>query len=35
VQLSNLTNTSYEEIQGIAMPGRTVIGGVELVLRKK
>jgi len=35
LRLSNLTNTSYEEIQGVVMPGRTVIGGVELVLRKK
>jgi iron complex outermembrane recepter protein len=35
LRLSNLTNTSYEEIQGVAMPGRTLIAGVELVLRKK
>jgi iron complex outermembrane receptor protein len=35
VRLSNLSNTSYAEVQGVAMPGRTVIGGVELVLRKK
>jgi iron complex outermembrane recepter protein len=35
VRLSNLTNTSYEEVQGVVMPGRTLIGGVELVLRKK
>ena len=35
VQLSNLTNASYEEIQGVVMPGRTVIGGVEVVMRKK
>jgi len=34
VRLSNLTNTSYEEVQGVVMPGRTLIGGVELVLRK-
>jgi len=35
VQMSNLTSASYQEIPGVAMPGRTVIGGVELVLRKK
>jgi iron complex outermembrane receptor protein len=35
VRLSNLTNTSYEEVQSVVMPGRTLIGGVELVLRKK
>ena len=35
LRLSNLTNTSYYELQGIAMPGRTLIGGVELVLRKQ
>ena len=29
VQLANLTNTSYQEIPGVIMPGRTVIGGVE------
>jgi outer membrane cobalamin receptor len=35
LQLTNLTNTSYQEIQGIAMPGRAVIGGVELVVFSK
>jgi iron complex outermembrane receptor protein len=34
VQASNLTNTSYQTIPGVAMPGRTIIGGVELVIRK-
>jgi len=33
LQLANLTNTSYQEILGVAMPGRTVIGGIEWVLR--
>ncbi len=33
LQLSNLTNTQYQEILGISMPGRTVIGGIELVLK--
>jgi iron complex outermembrane receptor protein len=35
LQFANLTNTSYQEIPGVVMPGRTVTGGVELVLRKK
>ena len=35
LQMSNLTNTSYQEIQGVAMPGRTVMGGVELVVKRK
>lgn len=34
LQISNVTGTSYQEIQGVQMPGRTVIGGVELVLAK-
>jgi outer membrane cobalamin receptor len=32
LQLTNLTDTSYQEIEGVAMPGRAIIGGVELVL---
>lgn len=28
---ANLSNTRYQEIPGVAMPGRTVMGGVELV----
>jgi len=30
LQLTNLTDTSYQEIPGVVMPGRGVIGGVEL-----
>ena len=33
LQVSNVTSTSYQEILGVAMPGRTVIGGIELVVR--
>jgi iron complex outermembrane receptor protein len=33
LQISNLTNTSYQETLGVAMPGRTVVGGVEWVVR--
>ena len=29
LQLSNLSNTSYQEIVGVAMPGRSIVGGVE------
>ena len=35
LQLTNLLNTSYAEIQGVRMPGRAVIGGVELVVFAK
>lgn len=32
LQLTNLTNTSYEEIIGVAMPGRAFLAGVELCI---
>ena len=35
LQFSNLSNTNYEEIPGVAMPGRSVIGGVELILSRR
>jgi iron complex outermembrane receptor protein len=35
LEVSNVTNTSYQSIPGVAMPGRTIIGGVELVIRKR
>ncbi|MBS1854167.1 MAG: TonB-dependent receptor [Acidobacteria bacterium] len=35
LQVSNLANTSYQEVLGVPMPGRTIIGGVEVVLRKR
>lgn len=31
LQASNLSNTRYQEVPGVAMPGRTFLGGVELV----
>ncbi|MGE0405108.1 MAG: TonB-dependent receptor plug domain-containing protein [Candidatus Korobacteraceae bacterium] len=31
-QMLNASNTSYQEIPGVVMPGRSVVGGVELVL---
>jgi iron complex outermembrane receptor protein len=35
VQLTNLTNTSYEEILGVNMPGRAAMAGVEIQAWKK
>jgi iron complex outermembrane receptor protein len=35
LQVTNTTNTSYQSIPGVPMPGRTIIGGVELVIRKQ
>jgi iron complex outermembrane receptor protein len=32
LQLTNLTNTSYQEVQMVTMPGRAVVAGVEAVL---
>jgi iron complex outermembrane receptor protein len=32
LQFANLTSTRYEEIPGVAMPGRTVIGGIDVVV---
>ena len=31
LEFSNLANTSYQEVPGVVMPGRSVIGGVEFV----
>ena len=35
LQVSNAANTSYQSIPGVAMPGRTIVGGLELVIRKR
>jgi iron complex outermembrane recepter protein len=32
---SNLTDTQYQEIQGVAMPGRSVVFGLEFFVSKK
>ncbi len=32
IQLTNLTNTSYQEVQMVAMPGRAVVAGVEVAV---
>jgi len=31
LQLTNIAGTSYQEIQGVQMPGLTVLGGVEIL----
>jgi outer membrane cobalamin receptor len=35
LRLSNLSNTGYQEITGVNMPSRTILGGVAVVLGKK
>ena len=32
LQLGNITGTQYQEVAGVAMPGRSIVGGVEFVL---
>jgi iron complex outermembrane receptor protein len=32
LRLGNLSNTGYQEISGVAMPGRSISGGVSLWL---
>jgi iron complex outermembrane receptor protein len=32
LQFTNLSNAVYQEIPGVAMPGRAVVGGVEIVV---
>ncbi len=34
LQLSNLTNANYQEILGVPMPGRTIVAGVELLVKR-
>jgi len=35
MRLTNITNTGYEEIEGVRMPGRTVLAGLELHLGRE
>ena len=35
LQMTNLSNTGYEEIEGVRMQGRSFIGGLELILVKR
>ena len=35
LQVANLSNTGYEEIPGVLMPSRSVIAGVEILLKHK
>jgi outer membrane cobalamin receptor len=33
LQLTNITSTQYQEIQGVVMPGRAVVGGIDWRMR--
>ncbi len=33
IQVSNLNNVSYEDMPGVRMPGRSIVGGMEWVIR--
>ena len=35
LRLSNITNTGYQEVEGVQMPGREVVAGLELSLARK
>jgi iron complex outermembrane receptor protein len=35
LRLSNISNTGYQEIAGVPMPGRAFVGGLELLLSKR
>lgn len=35
VQMTNLSNTGYEEIEGVRMQGRSFVGGLELTLPRR
>jgi iron complex outermembrane receptor protein len=34
LQMTNLSNTGYQEIAGVNMPGRAFVGGIEVYLSK-
>jgi hypothetical protein len=33
-QVTNVTNTYYQEIQGVQMPARALLGGVEVIVHR-
>jgi iron complex outermembrane recepter protein len=35
LQVTNAANSSYQAVPGVVMPGRTIVGGIELVFRKR
>ena len=35
IRLANLSNTGYQEIEGVAMPGRSITGGVTYLLGRR
>jgi vitamin B12 transporter len=35
LQMTNLSNTGYDEIENVRMPGRSLVGGLEIVVTRK
>jgi iron complex outermembrane receptor protein len=35
LRIANLSNTGYEEIEGVPMPGRSFVGGLQFVLARR
>jgi iron complex outermembrane receptor protein len=35
LRFANLANTGYEEIVNVAMPGRTIMGGMQFIWTKR
>jgi iron complex outermembrane receptor protein len=35
LQVTNVANSYYQEIPNVPMPGRTIVGGIELVFHKR
>ena len=35
LRLANLSNTGYQEIQGVAMPGRSIMAGISVQVQRK
>jgi len=35
LRIANLSNTGYDEIEGVPMPGRSFVGGIQLVLARR
>ncbi|MGA8937875.1 MAG: TonB-dependent receptor, partial [Acidobacteriaceae bacterium] len=35
LRMTNLSNTGYQEIVGVQMPGRAFVGGVQVVLGRR
>jgi hypothetical protein len=35
LQLTNISNTNYQEIVGVQMPTRAIVAGIEVELRRR